>query len=279
MMRNDKPAISGKAMFHDTKLTRKNFDIDIAEPFPVFEIGDILDRSDYRQLLAEFPAKSLFPRAYVDKGNKSFLDNRRPEFFEFLKTSPIWAAFYRRFFDPEVTRKLYEIVAPMPSERPPHQNLPWKVTLSPNRRRSRMGQPIQRVLGRIMGYTPATVGFEFSYLEAGCFIPPHTDNAKKLISLMMYFPDEGIDYGNSAGTDFYRGKDGKQPWSAWRVGMLPEKESKDFYAEHETFHSSLFEGNKLVGFLKSSISWHGLKSLQIPPGATRRSVNINYYAM
>jgi hypothetical protein len=102
---------------------------------------------------------------------------------------------------------------------------------------------------------------------------------KKLISLMLYFPDEGVDYKGQGGTDFYRGKDNAETRSAWKVAMLKPEAAKAFFQEHETFYSSRFEPNKLVGFVKSSISWHGLKSLVLPPGASRRSLNINYYTL
>jgi hypothetical protein len=265
-------------MLHDRKLSGETFDLRIDDPFLVFEIADILDPKDFDELDRTFPSKSIFPRAYVDRGNKSFLDNQRPEFFAFLKTSPLWNSFYRKFFDPEIVQRFYSIASMVPSERPTHQNLRWKVVFSPDRVRTRTGKPIQNLLARLRGYTAAEVGFEFSYLENGCFIPPHTDNAKKLISLMVYFPDKGVAY-KDAGTDFYRGKRGSPTWQAWKAGMLPDKEAGEFYAVHEPFHSSQFEGNKLVGFVKSSVSWHGLKRLTLPPGAMRRSVNINYYAL
>jgi hypothetical protein len=150
---------------------------------------------------------------------------------------------------------------------------------SARERRNRAPKVLQEFLAKRGSYRPIEVGFEFSYLEAGCFIPPHTDSQKKLISLMLYFPDEGTAYGNSAGTEFYRGKDNTPARAAWKVGMLPEEQSNVFYDEHETFFASQFEGNKLVGFVKSAVSWHGLKELKIPPGATRRSVNIFYNAL
>lgn len=103
---------------------------------------------------------------------------------------------------------------------------------------------------------------------------PPTDVPRKLVSLMFYFPDISVNYPVGTGTEFYRGMNNTRARGGWRAGMSAA--TKDFYEEHEAFHISAFDHNKLVGFIKSSFSWHGLKSLNIPPGTSRRSVNIYY---
>jgi hypothetical protein len=259
------------------KIVPANFGLFIKEPFPVFEIENFLSPDEYRKLRDEFPEKKLFPHA-SSRGNKSRLDNQHMEFFEFMKTSAIWRSFHELFYRPEVVEQCFKLTASLPSERPAHERFPWKLVGHPNRRRASTGHAVAKSFGRWFRYTPVTLGFEFSYLDNGCFIPPHTDNVSKLISLIVYFPDESVDYGSTAGTDFFRGIHGSKAWNEWSVSMLDEERAAVFYKEHETFHSSLFTGNKLVGFLKTSNSWHGLKALNIPDGAARRSVNINYYA-
>ena len=61
--------------------------------------------------------------------------------------------------------------------------------------------------------------------------------------------------------------------------MLEPEPASHFFAGHEVFHRAPFIGNHLVGFVKSDISWHGLEPLKLPPGAARRSVNINYFCV
>jgi hypothetical protein len=261
------------------KLPPEKFKVRILDPFFVFEVEDFFSPAEYETLRAEFPDKSLFPQAHVDRGHKSFLNNSRPEFAEFLKTSRAWTAFCRSFLDPTAVKQFYDLVAPLPSERPASQRKPWRLVVDPIAKRDPGNGWLLNLQGRLGGYTPVTMSFEFSYLETGCYIPPHTDNKKKLISLMFYFPDEGVAYGESAGTEFYRGKNNTPARRAWRVGMLKDEAAKTFYDGHEIFHASRFEGNKLVGFVKSAVSWHGVRSLQIPKAATRRSFNVNYYTV
>ena len=93
---------------------------------------------------------------------------------------------------------------------------------------------------------------------------------------MLYFPDEGVKYA-SAGTEFYRGKNSRRAEAGWTTGMMDAEATQRFFEKHETFYTSDFGPNKLVGFVKTSDSWHGLKRLDIPPNATRRSLNVNYH--
>jgi hypothetical protein len=59
--------------------------------------------------------------------------------------------------------------------------------------------------------------------------------------------------------------------------MLEDDPMRQFLEKHETFYTSEFAPNKLVGFIKTSNSWHGVRHLDLPANATRRSLNINYY--
>lgn len=263
-------------MNFETQALRENFSLFIEQPFPVFEIENFLKAQDYERLNDEFPDKAVFPKAH-SRGNKSYLDNQRKEFFKFLSRSPAWSEFYQLFYRPDVVAQFYQLANGFSSERPERERQPWKVIKNPSRPRKRSSSKFHKFLGGLRGYTPVSLGFEFSYLDKGCFIPPHTDHVTKLLSLMVYFPDVGVEYGSNAGTDFFKGSDGRESWKEWRVPMLDERRAAEFYKEHETFHSSLFTGNKLVGFLKTSDSWHGLQALRIPEAATRRSLNINYY--
>lgn len=258
------------------KVSRDNFSLFIEQPFPVFEIKDFLKAKDYDRLNNEFPNKAIFPKAH-SRGNKSYLDNQQQELFDFLARTPAWREFYDIFHRPDVVAQFYRLANSFPSERSDRERQAWKLTHDPRLPRKRGYSRFHNALGRLVRYTPVSLGFEFSYLDKGCFIPPHTDNATKLLSLMIYFPDEGVDYGQGAGTDFFKGRNGCEAWKEWRVSLLDEHRAAEFYKEHETFYSSPFIGNKLVGFLKTSDSWHGLQALDIPQGATRRSLNVNYY--
>jgi hypothetical protein len=268
-------------MLDPKKISHEGLSVDLSDPIAIFEIKDFLLPSDYEQLSNDFPDKKLFTSSHKGRGDKLYMSNRVPEFHELLARSSAWRDFYERFADPSVINRLFQLTQGKPSDRPWYQRRPWRMVIDPDEMYSEedTARWSVRARGILGGYTAVRLAFELSYLENGCYIPPHTDSKKKLISLMCYFPDDGVAYGNSAGTEFYRGKPGQQTRQAWKVRMLAKEAEKKFFDTHETYYASQFEPNKLVGFIKSATSWHGLRELVLPPGATRRSVNINYYVL
>ncbi len=198
------------------------------------------------------------------------------EYIEFTKKAPIWAQLYDRFSDPAIVAGFFELANSVPSERVARQRKPWRLARSHRPRGVPLAQ-LKRLQGSLAGYTPTRLNFEFSYLELGYYIPPHTDAARKLISLMIYFPDDGVEYPAGTGTEFYRGINTTASESSWGTNPLNNAdEASKFFEDHEVFYSPDFTPNKLVGFVKSSNSWHGVRSLSLPDNATRRSLNINY---
>lgn len=57
-------------------------------------------------------------------------------------------------------------------------------------------------------FTRVELGFEFSILNNGDAIPPHTDNVEKLLSMMIYFPTLEEQARAPLGTEYWRGRDG-----------------------------------------------------------------------
>lgn len=269
----------GIEMLAAQNLSPNKLSVAIRDPFFIFEFHDIFDRATYEALDSHFPKKSLFPATWVDRGGKSHMNSKMPEFAKFTKKTPVWSDLYESFSNSEVVQKLYELTHSVPSERPASEKKPWKIDerAAPEGIFRKPLTKLNRWQSGLRGNTAVRLTFEFSYLEAGCYIPPHTDVAGKLISLMIYFPDKAIDYSSGAGTEFYRGKDKKAAQSGWKAGMMDDQASKEFLDKHEIFYTSDFTPNKLVGFIKSSNSWHGVKKLELPASATRRSLNVNYY--
>ena len=104
------------------------------------------------------------------------------------------------------------------------------------------------------------------------YIHPHSDSQSKLLSLMLYFPTKKLE-NSSIGTTFYNTKiknfKNKQP-------NLFNDEFSSFFKEN--FQETLtlpFKKKDLYCFIKSDLSWHSVKKLDIPDDEIRKSININ----
>ncbi|HEY4215999.1 MAG TPA: hypothetical protein VGM67_02615 [Gemmatimonadaceae bacterium] len=231
-------------------------------PFTYFMIDDYLPAPVFRQLMDEFPGADYM--SGETHGNKRYFspDASPDTYARFRNAHPLWAQL-ADFFDSEEFMKDINGVfrRDLLRSRGASGLRPWQ--------RADRSQGIRR----LPVFQPVKLSVEFSSLGAGCFVPPHTDRGGKLISLMLYFapPDWKAEYGG--GTDFYVPADRN------------DEALKDNWANREvrfdqmsTFATSAFVPNRLAGFLKSKVSYHGVNALACPPGVFRKSLNININA-
>ena len=131
-----------------------------------------------------------------------------------------------------------------------------------------------RKFNQIFGNYEVRLAFEFSLMKNGDFIPPHNDTENKLVSLMIYFPDETQIKERDLGTNFF--KSDKKDLNIWKGDMMSHEKSKEFYQSHSIFYKSKFDRNKIVGFIKSKDSWHDVSKIK-SSSELRKSLNINLY--
>lgn len=271
-----------------------------SHPTVMFEIDDFLSDSTFNELASSFPNAHTNYRTHVN-GEKKYLENSKQAFWDVLATTPEWRQFYDDFCSGEVIDRLQAFAGPHITHRPAHERQPWRLK-QPLRRRPGLVGTIARIIHRRWSksrprrwwriliarcpsifhmptrtYTAVELGFEFSILTDGDSIPPHTDQVDKLLSLMLYFPDSDQQSNGPLGTEFWRGRDGRAPWVSWKSQQLNDADSQRFYADHEMYYQAPFRPKRLVGFIKSDISWHGLRPLQLNPGMERRALVINIF--
>lgn len=115
------------------------------------------------------------------------------------------------------------------------------------------------------------VQVEFSSLEAGSYLPPHTDAADKLLSCVFYLPQDDWVAEWGGRTEVYvplPTTDGEPAGPNWRnrIGTPDEVQTVDSVA---------FERNRMFWFVKTANSWHGVSPVSAPPGIGRRSFNVS----
>jgi hypothetical protein len=116
---------------------------------------------------------------------------------------------------------------------------------------------------------PIRINFKFSRLTSGEWIPPHTDNPCKLLSLLIYFAGSDWRESYGGGTEIYEPKFTALK-NNWRGIEMPF----ELMNRRRTFG---FLPNRLIFFLKSRNSWHGVLPLACPDGKFRNSLLITFH--
>lgn len=225
------------------------------DPFCLFQVADYLPSDTYQALLESFPDQKWFVEQI--EGDKHRLNSAySPEVFQnFCRTHPLWREFFDFLGCGAFLNDLSALV---------RRGL-FKSRGLVGLRHWCDGTKAG-LLGAIVNQ-PVKMTFEFSRLERGSFVPPHTDDPKKLVSLMLYFPDPKWLEKYGGGTDFYRPKSPaiENNWDNRRVA----------FEDLISFESAPFAPNRLVVFLKSRNSYHAVRPITCPEGMARTSLNIN----
>ena len=227
-------------------------------PFFFARIDDFLPAEQYRRLLESFPGEDWFPETI--EGSKKRLNSRWAAgvFQEFCRAQPAWADLFAQLSNEQFLAGLYDLV------RDPLRQVRGMLGARPWRLGDQARTPIDGLLKRRVKVT-----FEFSRLEKGSIVPPHTDAPEKLVTMILYFADADWQESYGGGTVFYRPRRPalERNWSNYRVP----------FADLETAAVNQFIPNRLCIFVKSRDSYHGLPAITCPDGMARNSVNINIF--
>ncbi|MBT7557776.1 hypothetical protein HN615_12745 [Candidatus Woesearchaeota archaeon] len=226
-----------------------------SKPFFLYEIKDFLNEKYYKELYEAFPSVELFDNPNPDKGYKKALDGRSKIINDFLLSSSIWGEFTDTINTHETSLLLKELFHDNLPKRELFKDREWFTEINYYSKKSAHVEAPKNV--NLIRYS-----FEFSHLENGAYIPPHTDSETKLITMIMYFPDPCFDWSDKHnGTYFYRPKDPKCALSSWESIHLEGDRLAQFRTRYETLYHAKFEPNKLLVFLKSDESWHEVKKI------------------
>ena len=124
-------------------------------------------------------------------------------------------------------------------------------------------------------FRKVSVEAHFTIQRKGEHLHLHTDAKSKLLSMIFYFADENTNIPNS-GTEFWKCNKNSNLWKNWENKHITNKdELNKFKLDNEVFFKSIFEKNKLVGFIKTDNSWHSVLDHNIQEGEVRRAFVIN----
>ena len=127
---------------------------------------------------------------------------------------------------------------------------------------------------------PYIPSFEFSRIEKGGCIQPHTDVSRKIASIMIYLPENQEQRDSSLGTTFWKPKNlmGNRAFS----NNVANSSKQLWDEDYETFKRELcspihtrFQDQYTLIFFRSNTSWHSFEYKQNDIGP-RFSLNINF---
>ncbi|MFM8643654.1 MAG: hypothetical protein ACKODN_00015 [Actinomycetota bacterium] len=237
-------------------------------------------------LLAQFPTTEIEALRRPEVSHATLSSMRHPELVEdFLQRTPDWNTVYNWFTSREFVADVLTTFRPQIKAKYP---------------------PIIRtILGKwIMKPSRYYGEVQFSLRLTGSVLSPHTDNADKVLALIVYFPDVG-ETTTGGGTSFYLPKNKRSEFSVFnkymRVGWLiplglrrlqsaklPTVDSfnasqevgehLEFFDRHyRRAFDAPYQLGAAGGFIKNQYSWHDLRLDDVPPGMIRRSLLVNVF--
>jgi len=244
------------------------------KPFYIFEVEEFLSDKEHDVLNNHFPEVEK-EKLTDGLGNKLKFDNRDQIYKDLEINGNKSIEILKKKFDENffltLTKKLKkQLIQSRFSSFTNLQSLKNLIALI--RKTKIVDKNIKKNLFQKIFYSNYQYTFEFSYMSKNSFLLPHTDKPSKLVSLMLYFPTKGLE-NLDIGTTFYNSKF-KNFKSTPSFSTFEERIS--FYEKNldETF-TFPFKKKNLYGFIKSDLSWHSVKKLEIPEDEVRKSININ----
>jgi len=257
----------------------KKLDISYKQPFVIFEKKSFFDQNKYQNLFNNFPDKKYFLKK-DKKGGKLSFSNKDEIFFKFLRNNQIWSDFYNEINSSSFLEKFLDLIKKDLKNIDQRKKLKNFIYINNDKKHYLSSKIKKKIISAFA--TPVRIGMQFSIIKSGNFIPPHCDTTNKLLSLMIYFPDihETSKYKNKTlGTNFFKIKNNLKTnlFDGWNNTLLSKKDTNIFLKNYELFHTSKFEKNKIVGFVKNDKSWHNVDKFNLHGSNFRKSVNINLF--
>ena len=239
----------------------------IENPFTIFEIDKFLSEDEYAALVTELKSKNDYDKQdkFGDKKKRSIGGHN---------VNTIKPGVFKDFCDEMLSKKFFNWFR--------STHLPYfkRAQLELYVRNSK--NPLFRIFSSFVKLFRMPIHFfhteiEYSCIEKGAYIPPHTDIKQKRLSFVLYLLEEEIDdeMAENWGTVFYGPKKISDKWENFDCTLLAPEDTKKFHEKYKAIHTTKFKRNLCACFIKSKVSWHGVKENIYDEG--RNAIVINVY--
>lgn len=233
------------------------------EPYPIGIARPAMSKEDYDSLVETFPPAELM-RFRKDKGNKYSLSqvNKAAAYRKFVKSTEPWRRFHEYVKSPDFIEGALEML------RSRHIDLGYPVPAFWQQQYQKLralkrGNPIPH-------FPTLKARFEFSAMPVtGGNILPHTDHAKKLITMVIPMLKDG---------------DWNQTWGGGTSMVWPKDRTIAFnrvnnyleFDDVDCIKTFPFQANQCLVFVKTDFSWHAVWPMTgDDPDILRRTLTIN----
>lgn len=237
-------------------------------PFIIFSVNDFFDYEYYQSLNKNFPDIHFFQKT---DNLKYSLDSYSQNYKDLCKNNLVMGKFHEKIFSNEFLylfyKKFYFYFLKSRIEDP-------KNFLRLLRFPKLNHHNIDTFNYMDIFFQKIKIKIQYSIIKEGGKIVPHTDSVDKLLSLMLYFPNntnESKENNNNLGTIFWKSK----------INNFENKHIKStddkFFSNSEKLYQTEFKENCLYGFIRNSLSWHSVDKIHVNENFQRRSININFF--
>ncbi len=241
--------------FDDLRISNRKPALLKSKPFPFFCWDGFLPHKIYEELYNSWPNESYYGDS-IFGGKKGFQKREHAKVKDFFSHYPIWKKFIGIIESQEFISDVQKFVRPLQYPHRPITSLrKWIISDS------------KKSFFEKLLVNEVDIDWELSMYGENNFLDPHTDRMTKYVSLLLYFPHPEWKDQYGGGTIMYSPKDKKynQNWSNNYIALNNMNEA----------HNFSYNANKLVGFIKTSNSWHGVEPIRQPSGMNRKALAIN----
>lgn len=231
------------------------------KPYYIFSIKNFLDDNLYIELKENFPNLDI---KNFDKCNngKYALDSKSEAYSMIIKNN----SSMKKFHDLVFSKNFFNFFC---------KKLYFKYIYSQKDdifKFLKYSRPYKQIINKKSSYdfffSKISININYSFIKNNGFIIPHTDSLRKLLSLMIYFPND----------DKVEKNYGTQFWST-KIKNYTNKHfdnNQNFSLLAKKLYKTPFIENTLFGFIRNNYSWHSVEPININKNYIRRSININF---
>ena len=206
--------------------------------------------------------KAFIAEGFTDKYNELIYENPiMNEFTRTMKNPKVIKKFMNKFFFKILKSRIYD-----------SKNF-LKLLLRTNRPVTKKSDLFVDKL--LFNEILTNVSLTYSSHDAQLF--PHTDGMKKILSLMLYFPDENVpdEVNKNLGTTFWNSDEFALTQDHIKNKVSTFEESKKFKKRNKISLTLPFKKKSMFGFIKSHKSWHSVEPVKVNDNYIRKNLIIN----